>query len=104
MIRKLFYLILPVLTIYPSIVFSSEPKPWQLNLQEPAGIIAELSTDLHDFLLIVITLISLFVLGLLIYVCIRFRENKKSNDSKTSHNTIIEILWTVIPVIILVEL
>jgi|TARA_B100001540_G_scaffold281529_1_gene271673 cytochrome c oxidase subunit 2 len=102
MIRKLFYLILPVLTIYPSIVFSSEPKPWQLNLQEPAGIIAELSTDLHDFLLIVITLISLFVLGLLIYVCIRFRENKNPKPSKTSHNTIIEILWTVIPVIILV--
>ena len=54
------------------------------------------------FLLIVITLISLFVLGLLIYVCIRFRENKNPKPSKTSHNTIIEILWTVIPVIILV--
>ena len=75
---------------------------WQMDLQEPAGIIAELATDLHDFLLIVITLISLFVLFLLIYVCFRFKESKNKIPSKTSHNTIIEILWTVIPVLILV--
>ena len=102
MIRKFLYFIISFLTFYPQLTLANEPKPWQLNLQEPAGIIAELSTDLHNFLLIVITLISLFVLGLLIYVCIRFRENKNPKPSTTSHNTIIEILWTVIPVIILV--
>ena len=78
------------------------PKPWQMDLQEPAGIIAEMATDLHNFLLIVITLISLFVLGLLVYVCIRFKKSKNPNPSKTSHNTIIEVLWTVVPVVILV--
>ena len=41
---------------------ASEPKPWQMDLQEPAGIIATKATDLHDFLLVVITLISVFVL------------------------------------------
>ncbi len=102
MIKNFIYFTFSILYFYPEIAMASEPKPWQLNLQEPAGIIAELSTDLHDFLLIVITLISLFVLGLLIYVCVRFRENKNPKPSKTSHNTIIEILWTVIPVIILV--
>ena len=83
-------------------VFASEPKPWQMDLQEPAGIIATKATDLHNFLLVVITLISVFVLGLLVYVCIKFREKPNVQPSKTSHNTIIEIIWTVVPVLILV--
>ena len=74
-------------------VFASEPKPWQMDLQEPAGIIATKATDLHNFLLVVITLISVFVLGLLIYVCIKFREKPNVKPSKTSHNTLIEYLW-----------
>ena len=78
------------------------PQPWQLNLQPPAGSIAKMATDLHDLLLIVITVISLFVLGLLVYVSVKFRASKNLRASKTSHNTVIEILWTVIPVLILV--
>ena len=81
---------------------ASEPKPWQMDLQEPAGIIATKATELHNFLLIVITLISVFVLGLLVYVCIKFREKPDIKPSKTSHNTLIEIIWTVVPVLILV--
>ena len=81
---------------------ASEPKPWQMDLQEPAGIIATKATDLHNFLLVVITLISVFVLGLLVYVCIKFREKPNVTPSKTSHNTLIEIIWTVVPVLILV--
>ena len=68
------------------------PKPWQMDLQEPAGIIATKATDLHNFLLVVITLISVFVLGLLVYVCIKFREKPNIKPSKTSHNTLIEII------------
>jgi cytochrome c oxidase subunit 2 len=86
----------------PNFTFASEPKPWQMDLQEPAGIIATKATDLHNFLLIIITLICIFVLGLLIYVCIKFREKPGVKPSKTSHNTIIEIIWTVVPVLILV--
>ena len=81
---------------------ASEPKPWQMDLQEPAGIIATKATDLHNFLLVVITLISVFVLGLLVYVCIKFREKPNVKPSKTSHHTLIEIIWTVVPVLILV--
>ena len=73
-----------------------------MDLQEPAGIIATKATDLHNFLLIVITLISVFVLGLLVYVCIKFREKPNVKPSKTSHHTLIEIIWTVVPVLILV--
>lgn len=82
--------------------YASEPKPWQMDLQEPAGIIASKATDLHNFLLVVITLISVFVLGLLIYVCIKFKEKPNVKPSKTSHNTLIEVIWTVVPVLILV--
>ena len=81
---------------------AAKPEPWQMDLQPPAGSIAEMATDLHNMLLVVITLISLFVLGLLVYVGIRFRASANPNPSKTSHNTVIEILWTVIPVFILV--
>ena len=81
---------------------AAAPVPWQMDLQPPAGSMAEMATDLHNLLLVIITLISLFVLGLLIYVSFRFRESRNPNPTKTSHNTIIEILWTVIPVLILV--
>ena len=80
---------------------AAEPQPWQIGLQPAAGSIAEQAHDLHNLLLVIITLISLFVLGLLLYACYRFREDRNPVPSKTSHNTVIEILWTVIPVIIL---
>ncbi|MEC7210521.1 MAG: cytochrome c oxidase subunit II [Pseudomonadota bacterium] len=81
---------------------AAQPLPWQLGLQPPAGSIAEMADDLHNLLLVVITLISLFVLALLVYVGVRFRASANPVPSKTSHNTVIEILWTVIPVLILV--
>jgi len=97
-----FYISLFIFSLLPNFVTASEPKPWQMDLQPPSGIIAETATDLHNFLLVVITLISLFVLALLVYVGWRYRENANRIPSKTSHNTIIEVLWTVIPVLILV--
>lgn len=84
------------------VAFAAEPQPWQINLQPPSGSVAEKATDLHNLLLVIITLISLFVLALLVYVCLRFREDKNPTPSKTTHNTVIEVLWTVIPVVILV--
>ncbi len=84
------------------LAYAAEPQPWQMDLQPAAGSIAEKATDLHNMLLIIITLISLFVLALLVYTCLRFRESKNPNPSKTTHNTVIEVLWTVIPVVILV--
>ena len=88
--------------LFASTAFAAEPQPWQLGLQDPAGSIAEKATSLHNMLLIIITAISLFVLALLVYVCVRFRRSASPNPSKTSHNAVIEILWTVVPVLILV--
>ena len=82
--------------------WAAEPQPWQFGLQPPAGSIAEKATSLHNLLLVIITAISLFVLALLVYTCVRFRHSANPNPSKTSHNAVIEVLWTVIPVLILV--
>jgi cytochrome c oxidase subunit 2 len=58
--------------------------------------------DFHDELLIIITLITIFVLGLLAYVMVRFHHTRHPLPTRTSHNPVIEILWTVVPVVILV--
>ena len=60
--------------------------------------------ELHDFVLIMMTAITIFVLAFILYVVFRFRRNVNPNPSKRSHNTFIEILWTGIPVIILIAM
>lgn len=77
-------------------------EEWQLGFQEPASPVMEQLTTMHDYLLVLITVISLFVLGLLVYVYFRFSEKRNPVPSKTTHNTLIEIIWTVIPIMILV--
>ena len=79
-------------------------EPWQLGFQEPASPVKEQLYDVHDFLLIIITAITLFVMGLLIWVAVRYNQNKNPNPSKTTHNTLIEIIWTAVPVIILIAI
>ena len=82
--------------------WAAEPKPWQMNFQPPATPVMEQLVDFHDELLIIITLITIFVLGLLAYVMVRFHHTRHPLPTRTSHNPVIEILWTVVPVVILV--
>lgn len=81
---------------------AQQPFPWQMNLQEAHSPIMERMTSFHDALLWIIFLISFFVLGLLLYVIWKFNEKNNPNPSTTTHNTMIEVLWTVIPILILV--
>lgn len=81
---------------------SGHPVPWQLGFQIPATPVMEKLNDLHNMLLIIITAITLFVTALLVYVCVRFRAKRNPVPSKTSHNTLLEIIWTSVPVLILV--
>ena len=81
---------------------AAAPTPWQMGFQPAATPIMRELTELHDLLLVIITLITLLVLGLLIYVVWRFGEKRNPTPSRTSHNTLVEILWTVVPVLILV--
>ena len=59
-------------------------------------------TDFNNFLLILMTAISVFVLGLMLYVMVRFNARANPEPSKTTHNTLVEVVWTVVPIVILV--
>jgi cytochrome c oxidase subunit 2 len=78
------------------------PEPWGLGLQDGVTQSMREINDLHNILLYIIVAISVFVLGLLVYVMWRFGEKRNPQPSRTSHNTLIEVLWTVVPVVILV--
>jgi cytochrome c oxidase subunit II len=79
-------------------------KPWQWYFQEGATPVKEQLNDLHNFIFYIILVVSIFVTGLLAYVCVRFRRSRNPIPSKTTHNTAIEIIWTTIPVLILVAI
>ena len=81
---------------------TGQPHPWGLGLQRGVTPIENQVAGFHDLLLVIITLITLFVLGLLIYVMMRFNAKKNPTPSKTTHNTLIEVIWTAVPVAILV--
>ena len=77
--------------------------PDQLGFQVPVTQVGRYIVWFHDDILLpIITLITLFVAALLIYVMWRFHEKRNPTPSKTTHNTLIEVIWTVVPVIILV--
>ncbi|WP_439497284.1 cytochrome c oxidase subunit II [Bosea sp. (in: a-proteobacteria)] len=78
------------------------PSPYQMNLQGPATEVAEYIHWFHDWLNVIIFIISVFVLGLLVYVAWRFNEKRNPVPSKTTHHALLEVAWTVIPVLILV--
>jgi cytochrome c oxidase subunit II len=90
-------------TIYSTSLFANQPKEWQLGFQEAASQSMREIVEFHDRLLLPIIIgISVFVLFLLIYTCIRFRASRNPNPSKTTHNFAVEILWTLIPCLILI--
>jgi cytochrome c oxidase subunit II len=78
------------------------PRPWELGMQAPATPVKDRLSAFHDELLVIIAVITAFVLGLLVYVIVRFNHRRNPVPSRTSHNTVIEMLWTVVPVLILV--
>lgn len=86
----------------PAIAEVGMATPWQLGFQEAATPIMRQITDFHIFLNIIITIVTLFVVGLMIYVMVRFNEKRNPHPTRTSHNTVLEVAWTVIPIFILV--
>ncbi|MBV9859297.1 MAG: cytochrome c oxidase subunit II [Alphaproteobacteria bacterium] len=84
------------------IAWAAQPQPWEIGMQPPATPIKDRIEALHDELLVIISLITLFVLGLLLYVIVKFNHRRHPVPTRTSHNPVVEILWTVIPVLILV--
>ena len=82
---------------------AEQPKDWQLGFQKSASKSMSDIVLFHDYMLLpIITAITVFVLFLVIYACIRFRATKNKIASQTSHNTTIEIIWTLVPCLILI--
>jgi len=79
-----------------------QPAPWEYKLQESASPVMDNITWFHNFLSVLITVITLFVLALLVVVVVKFNAKANPVPSKTTHNTLIEVAWTLIPVLILV--
>tara|TARA_A100000171_G_C2114304_1_gene136915 strand:- start:68 stop:889 length:822 start_codon:yes stop_codon:yes gene_type:complete len=80
---------------------ADKPVPWQMGFQEPVTPIMERIIGLHDILMITITSIGVIVFVLLGYAVYKFSAKRNPNPSKTSHNTLLEVVWTTIPVLIL---
>jgi cytochrome c oxidase subunit II len=85
----------------PVLAGLGQPSPWQLGLQQSATPVMDDIIWFHDFLLYIITAIAGFVLALLIVVMLRFNARAHPIPSRTTHNTLIEIAWTLIPIMIL---
>ena len=97
-----------ILFIISSIIFTTsalanQPKDWQLGFQNAASEGMRDIVNFHNNLLLpIIIAISVFVLFLMIYASIRFRASRNPNPSKTTHNVAVEVLWTLIPCLILI--
>ncbi|HYM32327.1 MAG TPA: cytochrome c oxidase subunit II [Candidatus Cybelea sp.] len=79
-----------------------QPHEWQFGLQDPVTPVKEQIESFHNLLLIIITAITLFVMGLLLYVIVRFGAARNPVPSRTAHNTLIEVMWTILPIMILI--
>ena len=90
-----------VLCVRAAFAAEGRPVDWQLGFQPAATPIAEQMHDFHTLVLVIITVITLFIMALLLWVMVRYNSKANPEPSRTSHNTTIEVAWTIIPVLIL---
>lgn len=104
MVRRVFAALAALATTaaFGDVALADKPEPWQVGFQSAASPLMDDVLSFHGLLLWIIVAITLFVLGLLVYAMVRFREGRNPTPSKTTHNTLIEIVWTLVPVMILV--
>jgi cytochrome c oxidase subunit 2 len=91
-----------VLGISEAVAGTGAPSPWEISMQ---GMVTEVGRDLsnfHTYLVWLITAICVFVLALILIIAARFNEKKNPVPSRTTHNTLLEVVWTIVPVLILV--
>jgi len=91
----------PIALAPPALALGT-PSPWEIGMQPSAGPIKTQIINLHDLVMVIITLITVFVGVLLLWVMFRYNSRRNPTPSKTAHNSVLEIAWTVLPVLILV--
>ena len=104
--RLIAFMVTSVTVLAGGVAFAAtgQPESWQLGLQGAATPVMHDIIWFHDFLLWIIVAITLFVLTLLVIVVVKFNARSNPVPSRTTHNTFIEVVWTVVPVLILVTI
>ena len=102
--RRFAALVLGLLTTLATAPFAmaQAPRPWEMGMQPAFGPVKRQIIALHDLVLVIITLITLFVTVLLAWAIYRYSERRNPNPSRLSHHTTLEVAWTILPVLILV--
>jgi len=90
------------ITLFDESKLVGHAKPWQIYYQPAESPNMKALVAIHDPVLVVITLITLFVLGLLLYIILKFNKRANPKPASFTHNKTIEVIWTVIPILILV--
>jgi len=102
-VKKVLFFLTSLFSFSGTTFADGGPKPWQLGFRPPATTTMEKVVQFHDsFINPIIIAIALFVIGLMVYIIVRFSEKNNPKPSKTTHNTTLEVLWTAIPTIILI--
>lgn len=92
---------LPLSILLCTQVFADKPERWRLNFQEAATPVMEKVHDLHNLIMIILTLVAIFVFAIMGIIIYKFRASKNPKASSRSHNTLLEVIWTAAPVLIL---
>ena len=101
--KKVLFFLTSLFSFSGTVFADGGPKPWQLGFRPPATSTMEKVVEFHDsFINPIIIAIALFVIGLMVYIIVRFSEKNNPKPTKTTHNTTLEVLWTAIPAIILI--
>lgn len=110
-LKRLIALVVTTVTVFgfgPSLgvaaAATGQPEPWQLGMQNGATPVMDDIIWFHNYLLWLIIAITLFVLAMLVIVAVKFNARSNPVPSRTTHNTAIEVIWTVVPVLILVTI
>jgi len=88
----------------PAFAMVGAPTPRGIDFQEPATNVMRQIVDFHNFLLPIIIVISVFVLALLLWVMVRYNRRANPTPKKFTHNMVVEVIWTIVPVLILVAI
>jgi len=102
-LKKALFYGLPILVLTSAMAMAL-PESGNFGWDNPVTKNAENGRSFLNYLIIIVTVIVVFVVALMLYIMVRFREGANKTPSKTTHNTWIEIIWTIVPVIILLTL
>ena len=102
--KKVLFFLTCFFSFFGLVLADGGPKPWQMNFRPAVTPTMEKVVAFHNFLNPIIIAIALFVIVLMAYIIVRFSAKNNPKPTKTTHNTTLEILWTVIPTIILIAI